>query len=195
MRHRAMSVFGAGVVGALIAGWFAFPLALYSRVDQPLQFSHRLHTGEKVGLGCEECHALSAGGRFSGIPRIEKCATCHAEVQGSSRDETRLVEDYVKKGREIPWLTYSRQPESVFFPHAPHLKLAEIKCEHCHGPHGQSEALRPFEQDRISSYSRDVDGRSIARWRQTGAESMTMDDCSRCHREHGVRESCLTCHK
>lgn len=195
MRLRSSLVFSAGLGAALVGGWFAFPLALYSRAEQPLQFSHRVHSGEKVGLACEECHAVSGGGRFSGIPAIEKCATCHAEAQGSSRDEKRLVEEYVKKGREIPWLAYSRQPENVYFPHAPHLKLAGLKCERCHGPHGRTETLRPFEQDRISTYSRDIGGRSFARFGGAEAVSMKMDDCSRCHRERGVRESCLSCHK
>jgi len=195
VKPRAMAGFLAGAVVALGAGWVAFPRVLYRRAAQPLQFSHRLHTGERVGLACEECHALAADGRFSGIPRIEKCAACHAEPQGKTADEKRLVEEYVAKGLEIPWLVYSRQPENAYFSHAPHLKLAKLKCEQCHGPQGEGDSLRPFERNRISGYSRDIWGRSISRLRRARWEGMKMDDCSRCHARSGVRESCLTCHK
>ncbi len=195
MRHRGTLTFGVGLAATLAFGWLAFPHALYRRIDQPIQFSHKLHTGDKVGLPCDECHALLADGRFSGIPRVEKCAACHAEAQGKTADEKRLVEEYVKPGREVAWLVYARQPENVYFPHAPHLKLAGLKCERCHGPHGTSEALRRFEQNRVSGYSRDIWGRSMTRLTRADWEGMKMNDCSGCHRQRGVRESCLTCHK
>ncbi len=195
MRHRSLLTFGAGFAATLAFGWLAFPHALYRKLDQPLQFSHRLHTGDKVGLACDECHALAADGRFSGIPRVEKCAACHAEPQGKTADEQRLVAEYVKPGREVAWRVYARQPQNVHFPHAPHLRLADLKCERCHGPHGGTDSLRPFEPNRVSGYSRDVWGRSMTRLARAGWEGMKMDDCSRCHRQRAVKESCLTCHK
>lgn len=195
MRHRALLMVGVGAGATLLCGWFAFPYAMFRRIEQPIQFSHKLHTGEKVGLACEECHALAADGRFSGIPAVEKCTPCHAEPQGATADEKRLVDEYVKPGRQIPWLVYARQPENVYFAHAPHLKLAGLACESCHGRHGASDHLRPFEENRLSSYSRDIWGRSLTGPRRTQCEGMTMADCSRCHQQHGVKESCLMCHK
>jgi hypothetical protein len=183
------------MVTMLTVGWFAFPRALYRKIDQPVQFSHRVHTSDKVGLTCDGCHAFTDDGRFAGIPRIEQCVGCHSQAQGTTPDEKLVVEKYVTPNREIPWLVYARQPENVNFSHAPHLKLAQLKCEQCHGPHGSSDSLRPFEENRISGYSRDIWGHSISRMRNSAWEGMKMDDCSRCHSRQGVSTGCLDCHK
>lgn len=196
MNHRSLLPTGLGFVLALVFGWLAFPAVLYRSVEQPLQFSHRAHTGETVGMACEDCHSLSEDGRFTGIPALDSCAGCHEEAQGTSAAEKRFVEEYVAKGREVPWLVYARQPENAYFSHAPHVRLAEIPCERCHGPHGASESLRALQQNRITHYPRDVEGWSLARLRTREWErGMKMDECSDCHRRRGVRESCLTCHK
>jgi menaquinone reductase, multiheme cytochrome c subunit len=196
VKLRGFAPFAVGVIVALAGGWVAFPRVLYRQIEQPAQFSHKVHVGEAVGLSCEDCHYLEADGRFSGIPPLENCAGCHSEVIGETAAEKHLVEEYVSKGREIPWLVYSRQPENARFAHAPHVKLAGIECERCHGPHGESHVLRPLEQNRLSTYSRDVEGYRLARLRIDEHEKgMKMDVCSRCHRERGVEQSCLTCHK
>ncbi len=195
MGYAGKATFMAGLATMLAAGWFGFPRVLYRKIDQPLQFSHRVHTGEKVGLTCDGCHSLKDDGTFAGIPKIEQCATCHAEAQGTTSDEKRLVQDYVAPKREIPWMVYSLQPENVHFPHAPHLKLANIECARCHGPHGESDSLRPFQVNRISGYSRDIWGQRISGIRTRPWDGMKMTDCARCHDERGVNNSCLDCHK
>jgi menaquinone reductase, multiheme cytochrome c subunit len=194
VKYRGILIFGLGMAAALALGWIAFPRVLYRPIEQPIQFSHKVHTGEAVGMACEDCHALSEDGRFAGIPTTESCAGCHSEPVGESENEKRLVDDFISKNREIPWLVYSRQPENVYFSHAPHLKLAEMTCESCHGKHGETDTLRPFELNRLSTYSRDLCGR----WttiRQVQWRGMKMDDCSNCHIEKGVEQGCLTCHK
>ena len=102
----------------------------------------------------------------------------------------------MKPGKEIPWLVYARQPEHVFFPHAVHVKRAAIACERCHGPHGATDALRPFEANRVTGESRDVWGPSLSRLRNPTGQGMKMSDCEGCHAENGrARTACLTCHK
>jgi hypothetical protein len=196
LNTRGSLTFGFGFAIALAGGWIAFPRVLYERVDQPIQFSHEVHTRESTGLTCQDCHSFDEQGTFSGIPRLEVCSPCHTDLQGKSAEEKRFVDQYVARNREVPWQVYARQPENAHFSHAPHVVLAKIGCERCHGPHGGSDRLRPFERNRLSSYARDVEGYSLVRWKpdewQTG---MKMDDCSNCHRERGIRESCLTCHK
>jgi hypothetical protein len=194
VKARAAIGYLAGAAAALVGGWVAFPSVLYQTVNQPLQFSHAIHAGEKTGLACKDCHPISADGRFAGVPGIETCTPCHQEAQGNSPDEKRLVEEYVTKGREIAWLVYARQPENVSFSHAQHVSLAGLPCERCHGPHGTSTRLRPFERNRVSGYSRDIWGRQLSRLGRAAWEGMKMDDCSACHRARGVRESCLDCH-
>lgn len=196
MKARGFVPFAMGVAVALVGGWVAFPRVLYRTIEQPIQFSHKVHTGEQVGLTCEDCHSIASDGRFSGIPPLENCAGCHSEALGKSPEEQQLIAQYVSKNREIPWLVYARQPENARFAHAPHVKLAGIACERCHGPHGTSTALRPFQQNRLSTYARDVEGYSLARLRTAEwEEGMKMDDCAQCHQQRGVQQSCLTCHK
>jgi menaquinone reductase, multiheme cytochrome c subunit len=196
VKQRGIITFGIGLLAALAGGWLVVPRAIYRSTEQPIQFSHKIHTSEKVGLSCQDCHSLNADGKFSGIPRLETCAPCHTERQGKTAAEKLLVDDYVSKNREIPWLVYARQPENVYFSHAPHIKLAGIKCERCHGPHGTTDRLRPYEQNRISTYARDVEGYSLVRLQTADWEhGMKMNECSHCHQQRGVQESCLTCHK
>jgi menaquinone reductase, multiheme cytochrome c subunit len=192
-------MFGSGVIAMLCAGWLGFPYVLYEKVEQPIQFSHKAHV-ETGGMACEDCHSLGENGKFSGIPKISQCATCHEAPLTELAHEKVLVEEYVAKNREIPWLVYSRQPDNTYFPHAPHMKQGKLECERCHGDHGKTESLRPFERNRISGYSRDIWGTSISRISFPGKQpparpGMKMDDCARCHTEKGLQQSCLDCHK
>ena len=196
MNRRALAFFGGGLSLALSLGWVGFPRLLYERTEQPLAFNHRLHTSDVTGMACEDCHVLREDGSFGGIPALESCASCHEEPVGDTEAERRLVEEYVKRGREIPWLVYSRQPENVRFPHAIHVRRAAIACERCHGGHGTSESLRPLETNRLSGYSRDIWGPSMLRAGLGPGQGMKMSDCESCHAEHGrARTACLACHK
>jgi hypothetical protein len=194
-RLRGSLFFFLGLAFALASGWVAFPRALYRPAEQPLRFSHLVHSGEAVGLKCEDCHPLLADGRFAGVPSIAKCAECHSQVVGDSPEEKKLVEEYVTRHRELPWLACARQPDNVRFPHAIHVRLGGIRCEECHGPQGSSDAPRRYEQNRLSGYSRDIWGHSIARIGNASWEGKKMTDCAGCHSRRGVAESCLTCHK
>jgi hypothetical protein len=182
MNHRGTFLFLAGVAAALALGWAVFPKVIYARRPQPVSFSHKVHA-ETTGTKCDDCHALRDDGSFSGIPALARCAGCHAAPMGATVAEKQFIEQYVTPQREIEWAIYSRQPMNAHFPHAPHLKLAGLKCETCHGDQGRTDTPRVYEQDRIGGYPRDV-------WR-----GMLMDDCIRCHRKSGLEHSCLDCHK
>jgi hypothetical protein len=195
MRLRSSWWFATGFGLVMGFGWFVFPNVIYKNVDQPLQFNHKLHTGETVGQQCSDCHELLSDGSFSGIPTNEKCGVCHAERIGSSVAESLMVVDYISKGREIPWLSYAHQPENVYFSHTPHLVKAKLPCERCHGEHGKTDQLRPLQVNRISTYSRDIWGSSIIRWKRHEWDGMRMVDCSDCHERHQMEESCIDCHK
>lgn len=197
MTHAGSALFVFGFAAALAAGWAGFPRVLYETRAQPLQFSHKTHAGDKAGLACDDCHTITDAGYFTGIPAVEKCATCHAEPLSESADERLLVEQYVKPEREIPWLVYSRQPQNVRFSHAIHVRRGKVECESCHGLHGRSDKLRPYQENRISGYSRDIWGASISRIALTPPQhpTMKMDDCMHCHGSRGVATSCRSCHK
>jgi len=180
----------------LAVGWAGFPRLLYRSSAQPFSFSHKVHQGEKVGMKCEDCHALRADGSFGGVPTLDKCSGCHAAPMTTTAAEKILVERYVTPNREVPWLVYSRQPDNVYFPHAPHLKSGKFTCEQCHRDHGKTDKLRPYEVSRINGYGKDVWGSSISRISFSGkVDGMRMDNCVACHKANHVADSCLACHK
>ena len=188
MRVRGKILFLAGAVTALAAGWNGFPRIIYKTLAQPVDFSHKIHT-EQAGQSCEDCHAFRADGSFAGIPKLEKCAACHAAAMGTSAAEKDFIDRYVTPGREPEWRSYARQPENVYFSHSVHVKTAGVKCERCHGNIGTSAKLPAYEVDRVSGYSHDI-------WGTAGRPGMTMDDCIACHRQRGrAAASCLECHK
>jgi hypothetical protein len=189
-------VAGLGGVGAGLAlGWLVFPALLYTSIPQPLHFSHRTHTGEQVGMTCDMCHEFEADGTFKGVPTISKCAECHSSPIGTTEAEKRLVEEYVTPGKEIPWKVYLRQPDNAFFPHSAHVTLGQIACAECHGPHGESEQLPVYQENRLTGYSRDVWGRNIAGLHSNAWEGMKMDRCVKCHEDRNRVDGCIICHK
>jgi hypothetical protein len=174
-------VFMAGTLAALGAGWAGFPRAIYRSRPQPVDFSHKIHADQ--GSKCEDCHAFRDDGTFAGVPTLDKCAGCHAAAMGTSAAEKKFIDAYVTPQREPDWLPYARQPENVYFPHAAHVKRAGLACEQCHPGQAGSTTLKPYQEDRISGYSREV-------W-----ERMKMDDCIECHRTRHLERSCMDCHK
>ena len=192
MKLPAPVSFAVGLVPALAAGWLLFPRLLYKTEAQPLPFNHKVHT--EGGMGCTDCHATAENGRFTGLPTTEACAGCHAE-KGDNAGINALVASYVEPGREVPWLVHARQPDNVYFPHAPHVTGDKLACARCHGPHGASTATRTYAVNRLSGYSRDIWGPSIARVGRKDGQGMKMSDCIDCHRAGGRESACLDCHK
>ena len=184
-----------GFVLALGAGWGVFPLTLYRAEEQPLQFSHRTHTGESLGLACTDCHALDEEGTFVGLPSTQRCLECHSTSLGESQEEGRFLTSYGETEEEIPWKVYARQPDNVWFPHAPHLLGAELECSECHGQHGDSQGLRALEVNRISGYSRDIWGPRLGGALWGPPQGMKMDRCIDCHAKRGGPEGCIACHR
>lgn len=187
-------LFAAGLAGALTLGWGVFPKVLYQAEPQPLQFNHKVHK-EKAGTECSGCHELQEDGQFAGIPKLDNCAMCHGEPQGTTEAEKQLVENYVKPLLEIPWKVYSRQPENVRFSHAVHTKQGGLTCERCHGKHGEGERIEPFYRNRLSGESRNVWGPRMIRVNLQPSEGMKMSDCESCHAERNVAAGCLGCHR
>ena len=188
--------FAIGFVGSILIGWFVFPNWLYSTKVQPIDFNHSLHM-EMVDDGCNSCHFFREDGSFAGVPTLAQCADCHQDVQGSDPNEEVFVNEYVLKEKEVPWYIYSKQPDCVFYSHSAHVQGAGMSCESCHGDIGNSEHLRPYQENRLTGYSRDIWGYSISR---LGASkyvpSMKMNDCAKCHaKETGYKGYCFQCHK
>jgi hypothetical protein len=150
-----------GFAGSMILGWVVFPKLLYSQKQQPFNFNHALHM-EEVDEGCESCHFFREDGSLTEFPNSPNVRIVMKKPMGESEDEAIFVEQYVWKEREVPWLSYSRQPDCVFFSHAAHVIGAEMDCAACHGDHGETESTRPYEYNRITRYSRDIWGKNIS---------------------------------
>ncbi len=180
--------FLVGLIASLLVGWVAFPKLLYSEKKQPIDFNHVLHV-ETVDEGCESCHFLREDGSFSGVPKLAQCTECHEEAQGEDPEEIKFVTQYVEKGREVPWLVYSRQPNCVFFSHAAHVQIAKMDCVTCHGPVGASTHSRIYEENRITGISRDIWGKNIAGIKRNSWDRMKMDDCAECHAKEAGGEA------
>ena len=191
-----------GFVASLIVGWIVFPKLLYCQKEQPIDFNHALHMNE-VDEGCESCHFFREDGTYAGVPKLEQCVSCHEEVVGEDPEEEKFVNEYVAKGREVPWLIYSKQPDCVFFSHAAHVKTAGMDCVTCHGPIGESTSLKVYEENWITGYSRDIWGKNISGLKEHTWDRMKMDDCAECHVKNNVKQTsvqtkkgaCFVCHK
>ena len=194
MNIRSALFFVIGMLASIAFGWWVFPKILYNNESQPVNFSHAVHA-DKVGLGCQDCHGFSENGTFAGIPKLEQCAGCHAEVTGTTEDEHRFVEEYVKKNRELPWKVFARQPDNVYFSHVSHVKTAALECSRCHGQQGTTTTVRLVQVNVLSGYSRDIEGSWTSGIFWKPSDGMRMDDCIDCHKEHGRKSACIDCHK
>ncbi len=201
--------FVLGFIGSLILGWVIFPMALYSSQSQPMDFNHALHLNPEIVDGiegdteaekCLYCHEFRDDGTFAGIPKLEKCTECHDDPEsplGETPEEKEFLEKHVAEEIEIPWLSYYRQPDCVFFSHVAHVQMGEVECGSCHGDHGTSEILPVYKKNRLTGYSIDIWGRRISGWKSNPWDRMKMDDCAECHTEKGHEENnaCFVCHK
>ena len=198
-----------GFVGALIVGWLIFPALLYSEQAQPINFNHSLHMDHSMVTGiegttkydkCLYCHTIYEDGSFQGIPTLSKCMECHRNPNvpfGNTRAEAYFLSEYVAKNKEIPWLSYYRQPDSVYFSHIAHIKNASINCTVCHGNHGELETLPVHKKNRINGYSINIWGKNITGWKSNTWDRMKMDDCVQCHTasNNNINNTCFVCHK
>jgi hypothetical protein len=201
--------FLAGLIGALILGWVIFPMLLYSKQPQPMNFNHALHLDpEKVdGLEgdteterCQYCHEFRLDGTFVGMPRLGKCTECHDDPEsplGETPEEREFLAKYVSKKKEIPWLSYYRQPDCVYFSHIAHVQMGEMDCRTCHGDFGKTERLPEYQANRLTGYSINIWGKRISGFKINSWDRMKMDDCAQCHTENGHEENneCFVCHK
>ena len=186
--------FIAAFAVCFLSGWLLFPNLLYSKKEQPFNFDHALHVSEMGG--CDSCHYFREDGSFAGLPKLSQCMECHEEAMGETEDEAIFIAEYVEKEKEVPWLIYSEQPDCVFFSHSAHVVGAQMDCVSCHGDIGESTTCKPYEENRITGYSRDIWGKNIWGFKKNSWDRMKMDDCAECHeKETGSKGACFQCHK
>lgn len=138
-------------------------------IRQPVEFNHRKHVSD-LAITCDACHSGYEKQTFSGLPKAEDCAACHAEAQGSGAKERVLVER-LKRGEPLEWKRLFGQPAHVFYSHRRHVKVAKIECATCHG--SIADTTSPPRRVR----------------------KLAMEDCIGCHRKSNVSVACTTCHR
>lgn len=151
---------GLGLVLVILLAWAGWALLAEPAVQQPLEFPHKAHLElREQKLECTSCHERAAKGAAAGRPSTKKCVSCHASAKTKSAEEKKL-DALAADGREIPWQRVWRLPSHVFFSHRTHVALAEIKCQHCHGP--METLTRPPAR---------------------ALKTLTMNDCIGCHEQ------------
>jgi hypothetical protein len=123
-------------------------------LEQPIGFSHYLHAGE-MRIDCQYCHSEARRSIHSGVPPLQTCMGCHAEIRNDSpevqkihlawcgkprctaADQT-LVRDVYGQlvanaaAKPIPWNRVHDLPDYVHFNHSRHVKSG-VNCTECHG--------------------------------------------------------------
>lgn len=145
-------------------------LSIKPKPQQPIDFPHRIHQIDEIGIECQDCHSGVMRGPRAGLPSISLCMSCHEDIGNASDPRIQMLRDYAKRGEEVPWQrVYGFIEEShVRFNHAPHLK-ASVQCSTCHG---------------------DVTSMTVA----VRAVEHNMGFCINCHKQKGASNDCLTCH-
>ena len=145
---------------------FYMPPAYDIGPEQPIPFSHRVHTGVKE-IQCRFCHPYVDRSPHPGIPPVEKCLYCHKYII-ANHPEIKKEHQYFNTGTPTPWRKVNYLPEHVLFKHQRHIRK-NINCGECHG---EIEAM-----DRIQGVS------------------FKMGFCIQCHEQKTAPLDCwLACH-
>ena len=67
--------------------------------QQPIEFSHRLHSGD-LDIPCLYCHGAAEKGRHAGIPAAATCMNCHRFVLASWDNQKIEEDEATSQGRE-----------------------------------------------------------------------------------------------
>ena len=159
----------AGLSVLLVLGFLYFfyvPPATRIGPEQPIPFSHRVHSGVKA-IQCQFCHPYVGRSINPGIPPVEKCLYCHQYII-ANHPWIRKEHEYFNTRTPTPWKKAFYLPEHVLFNHQRHIKK-EIECQQCHG---QIETM-----DRIRG------------------KRFKMGFCVECHQSKAANLDCwLACH-
>jgi hypothetical protein len=127
-------VLPAGAVAVLATvlavGWYTQPdrLARGYAPEQPIPFSHLLHTGT-LKVPCEYSTPAWTGSRVAGIRRrgVHRLSPGHPHRPAGDQKLTAL-----QRGPSPALAARHTLPDHVFFDHRPHVN-AGIVCQTCHG--------------------------------------------------------------
>jgi len=111
---------------------------------QPIFFSHKIHSGDNK-IDCQYCHSTAERSRHASIPSVNVCMNCHRAIKTFSGENSVAItkEEGTKEIEKIltafdnneplQWVKIHNLPDHVYFSHAQHVTVGEVKCEECHG--------------------------------------------------------------
>ncbi|MGH6985682.1 MAG: cytochrome c3 family protein [Caulobacteraceae bacterium] len=172
-------------------------------VEQTVPFSHEHHVAD-LGIDCRFCHLDVETGRFAGMPSTHTCMTCHSQIWTNAAMlapvRLSLVND-----QPLKWTQVNNLPDYVYFDHSVHIAKG-IGCATCHGPVAQmpltrqhaslamswclgchrnpAPNLRPRSEIYNTSWQPPPDHQRLAErlMRAYHIQTLTLTDCSTCHR-------------
>lgn len=165
-------VIGVLAIAVATAGFNAgrFALRPTTRIAQPIQFNHQKHVKD-VGLECSTCHEHYTTSEHSGLPSLALCQGCHSEPLTKSAEEQKLLK-LAASERQPAFRKLFRMADHVRYSHRRHVAIGGIACDTCHGAIADTTTPPPSPLVRI-----------------------TMDTCTGCHADRGVKTDCTHCHR
>jgi hypothetical protein len=145
---------------------FWFPPMARVQPEQPIPFSHNVHSGIKE-IQCQYCHPYVAYSNFPGLPPVEKCLHCHNYII-AEHPWIKKEHEYYNTNTPTPWVKVNIVAEHVLFNHQRHINK-NVSCQECHG--------KVQNQQRLPQ------------------KIWLMGECVECHREKKANVDCwLACH-
>lgn len=136
-------------------------------IQQPIEFSHRIHAGDNQ-IACLYCHTGASRSPVAGTPPLAACYECHRLVKLKNPGIDKVMQHWETK-QPIEWVRINSLPDHVYFSHEQHVR-AGVACQNCHGEVQQA--------DRVSQQAQ-----------------LTMGWCLQCHQQRNAPRECATCHK
>jgi hypothetical protein len=102
----------------------------YLERQQPVQFSHKHHTGDD-GIDCRYCHTSVETSASAGMPPTQTCMNCHSQIWSDS-PYLEPVRASFRENKPIEWERVHDLPEYAYFNHSIHIAKG-VGCQSCHG--------------------------------------------------------------
>ncbi len=107
----------------------------YYQPDQPVWFSHKVHADQNQ-IDCKYCHFTADKSMHAGIPPVETCMNCHAQIKQGKKTGTKEIDKIYsafENNEPIEWVKVYNLPDHVYFNHAQHVNVGKLDCAQCHG--------------------------------------------------------------
>ena len=121
---------GSVILAVFFLYFFYFSPATDIGAEQPIPFSHRVHSGIKE-IQCRFCHPYVGRSNHPGLPPVEKCLYCHKYII-ANHPQIQKEHWYFNNRFPVPWRKVNTLAEHVLFNHQRHIRK-KLECRECHG--------------------------------------------------------------